>query len=249
MTDTFKAISYSRVSTQKQADDGFGRHLQQVQIETFAKESGYRIQKRFWDVASGMGGDSIATRSDLQKALELARKTGWPIIIADVDRLGRDEASVIDLLTNDPTITIVSASDGKDASAAILKGKAMRAQKQGAHIGKMTKAALKERKRNGKKLGNPKLKEAQKRAAEANRARGEKHILEIAPAVRSLRTSGMTTASEIASGLNGRGYRTPRGGMWKAENIRRTLKEVEKLEIQSQPGDETHMDNPLWGMF
>lgn len=245
-----QAISYTRVSTSRQGHSGLGLQAQQIQIDAFAQERAYRIVRKFSDVHTGMGEDSIANRDDLQEAIALARKKRWPIIIADYDRLGRDELTVRELL-DDPDLVIISASHGENADRAVIEAAARKAQATGKEISNRTKEKLRALKKAGKRLGNPRYEHAMKKAAEARSSNAHKRRLEIVPVVKDLRMSGMRTAGEIAQGLNARGYRTARGGMWKAENIRRTLKEIDALTttLESEREQEAYRDNPDWGIF
>jgi DNA invertase Pin-like site-specific DNA recombinase len=248
-----RAISYARVSTQRQGNSGFGIDAQQIQIREFASARGYRIQKRFTDVHTGMSEDSIRTREGLQRALDLARRTGWPIFIADIDRLGRHERSMIDLVRDDPDITIIDANSGHTADEAILRGQAKRAEREGKMISKRTRKALKTLKTQGVKLGNlESLNKARASSASSRQRKATLRTLEYEPLIQEIRENGVMTAGEIAIALNQRGLRTARGEPWSADNIRRLLKDVDKLakaRDQEKRTKEKYANNPLHGAF
>lgn len=103
-----RAIAYLRVSTAAQMA-GHGMDLQYRQIKDYAAARGYSISKIYREAHSAMGKDSISKRPELQKALQHSQRTGMPIFVSKVDRLGRHEESVTDLYR---TKQIVDVEDG-----------------------------------------------------------------------------------------------------------------------------------------
>lgn len=221
-----QAIGYIRVSTQSQAAHGHGLDVQRRHIEAYAKLAGYRLKQVFSDVTSGMG--EGAGRSDnLRDAILLAKQNGWPLIVADVDRIVRDAKRFEELLEKSRGVRIISAKLGEDADPVVIRAAAERAQYEGERISETTKKALAERKAKGVKLGNTtNLDEAQRKGAEKNRALGKQRRAEFEAMLRMAKKAGARSAVEIAADLNARGFRPARGGEWKASNVHRMLKKL-----------------------
>lgn len=252
-----RVIVYTRVSTHQQADgDGLG--IQLAKVRAYTEVRGFRIAKVFREVFSGVGADSISNRPELQKALELARKRSWPILVGSIDRLGRDEETVIAQI-NDPRITIISVENGEKADKAVLAAQARQAKVTAKIISKTTKAALKARKKEGVLLGNRKnLDVAQKLGSESNHERFRKRAEEYLPILKKIDPDGTRTRKQIVDALNEHGLRTDRGFSWTPGNFRRLHDEINKLKADLTPTpddsecvslDERHEKDPLWGIF
>jgi DNA invertase Pin-like site-specific DNA recombinase len=80
----------SRVSTSKQGQSGLHLEAQQAAIDAFCTQHGYDIAARYSEVETGKGNDALERRPQLAAALAHARKAKAPVIVAKLDRLGRD---------------------------------------------------------------------------------------------------------------------------------------------------------------
>ena len=81
-------VTYVRVSTKEQGKSGLGLAAQQRDIDLFLQNYSdvpWEVIGAFQDVGSGADNG----RPELQKALELVRKTGAELLVAKVDRLSR----------------------------------------------------------------------------------------------------------------------------------------------------------------
>jgi DNA invertase Pin-like site-specific DNA recombinase len=99
-------------------------------------------------------------------------------------------------------------------------------------ISDRTKAALAAAKARGIRLGNPNgaahlrgLGNAP--AVAALRAGAQNRADDLRPAIDDLRAAGVTSARELARGLNERGILTPRGGAWHAASVQRVLRRLD----------------------
>lgn len=253
-----RVIAYIRVSTDSQADDGAGLELQLEKIRAYAKAKGLRICKVFREAHSGVGRQSLTDRPEFQKALEKARQTGWPIFVASIDRVGRDEVTVMEQL-NEPSVTIVSVENGEKADQAVIAAQARHAEQTAKIISRTTKAALRSRKKQGMLLGNrSNLEEAQKLGAQSNRHRFLARAEEYLPILREIDPTVSKTRKQIVDALNERGLRTDRGIAWTTGNFRRLHDEINRLRktVAPEPQDisglsfeERQKIDPLWGMF
>jgi DNA invertase Pin-like site-specific DNA recombinase len=72
----------------KQGKSGLGLEAQQALIKRFADQESFEIGETFTVIQSGKVDDE--RRPQLRAALEAARKTKAPIVVAKLDRLSRD---------------------------------------------------------------------------------------------------------------------------------------------------------------
>ncbi len=220
---------------------------QEAQIRAFSEAAGFNVVRKFCDTGSGAGEGSISKRSDLREALALAKKTGWAIVVASLDRLSRNTSDV-EMLFDRAGLKVISAKNGVGIDPLVLRGEAVRAEKERDMISERTKEALLRKKQEGVVLGNPvNLPEAQARGAATNKRRAAQRAEAIEPVLDQIMKNGGETASEIARALNERGFRTARGLPWNKSNIRRLLSRVKKPEWN--PGAHSDHENPLWGSF
>ena len=84
------AIAYTRVSTSRQGQSGLGLEAQRAAIDAFCAQHGYEIAAHYTEVETGKGHDALDRRPQLAAALGHACKLKGPVIVAKLDRLGRD---------------------------------------------------------------------------------------------------------------------------------------------------------------
>src|SRR4029077_1223480 len=147
------AVAYTRVSTVKQGSSGLGMAAQEAAISAFCRQHGYEIVARYGEVETGKGHDALDRRPQLAAALAHARKLKGPVVVAKLDRLGRDVAFIAGLMVN--RVPFIVTELGIDTDPFMLHIYAALAQKERALISARTKAALKAAKARGVKLGNP----------------------------------------------------------------------------------------------
>ncbi|WP_417463297.1 recombinase family protein [Kordiimonas sp.] len=210
-------VIYTRVSTEAQSSSGLGLEAQERDIDIFLNnfsEVPYEVIGRFQDVLSGGADD----RPQLALALKLVRSSGAELLVAKLDRLSR-KVSFIAALMDDAAIKLRVASM-PSADKFQLHIYAALAEQERTFISERTKAALKEAKARGKKLGGLRDKTMKRNAAIQAKAKAEaERVVKIAG---PLRQSGATLAS-IAKTLNETGIPTSRGGAWTPTQISRIL--------------------------
>lgn len=164
-------VSYLRVSTRKQGYSGLGLEAQR---EIIAKHlRGQEPLAEFVEVESGRHNN----RPKLKEALELCRRTGANLIVAKMDRLSRNVAFTSQLLESDVEIVFC---DFPQANKMMIHIVSAIAQYEAELTASRTKQALKAKKRQGYKLGNPehllnKLDEAVRKSNVTNRRKAREN--------------------------------------------------------------------------
>ena len=69
--------------------------------------------------------------------------------------------------------------------------------------------------------GPPPDKAAFEASLGTRRSNARDFAAEVLPAIAEIEASGITSANAIAAELNRRGYKTPRGGEWRAQQVQR----------------------------
>jgi len=215
------AISYVRVSTQRQGRSGLGLEAQQAAIQRFAEAEGLTIIGEHIEVETGKGADALDRRPKLALALAQAKKAKAAVLVAKLDRLSRDVHFISGLMAQ--RVPFIVAELGADADPFMLHLYAALAEKERALISQRTKAALAAKKAQGVKLGNPRAAEAAVKAHAAVRVVADQFAANALPIVREIQASGLTSLREIAGALNARGVHTARGGQWHASTVANLL--------------------------
>lgn len=247
-----RALGYTRVSSDEQGRSGFGLASQRAEIEAFSDQFGYRVTSWESDVASAIGGDSLAHRPGLQAILDKAKRQRRPIIVSRLDRISRD-ATELERLAGASGVAFISVNDGYLSDPLELKSlkvQAGRVARETAELQGRTRDGLKVAKEQGRVLGNTtNLDEAQRLGQEANRKKFENQCKELEPLVSEIRASGSKSAAAIAHELNARGVRSSSGKPWNGPNLRRYLNEIDSWAKAAADVEEHYKDRPAFGRF
>lgn len=215
-------VIYRRVSTDEQGKSGLGLEAQDRDIRLFLEgysDQPFEVVAEFTEVASG----SDDRRPELTKALDMARKHGAELLVAKLDRLSRKVSFIASLLDDRKVQLRVAAMPQADKFQ--LHIYAALAEQEREFISIRTKAALKEAKARGVKLGGARDK-TMKRNQEVQRKAAER-AQNVAGLIQPLREAGKSLR-EIAAELNRAGVRTARGGEWQASQVKRTIERLER---------------------
>jgi DNA invertase Pin-like site-specific DNA recombinase len=158
-----KFVAYFRVSTDKQGKSGLGLEAQREAVLTYLDGGRWSLVQEFVEVESGKRND----RPELAAALAACKKHKAKLIIAKLDRLSRNLAFIATLMDSGVEFIAVDNPHANKLTVHIL---AVVAQHEREMIGQRTRDALQAAKARGKKLGNPKLAEARKRAVQGNKS-------------------------------------------------------------------------------
>ncbi|MBY2965550.1 recombinase family protein [Rhizobium leguminosarum] len=210
-------VRYTRVSTARQGQSGLGLGAQDLDIDVYLanySDVPYEVIGRFQDIESGANDD----RPELQRALDLCRKTGAILLVAKLDRLSRKVARIATLM-EDKRVKFAVANLPK-ADKAMLHMYAVMAEMERDFISARTKAALAVAKSRGSRLGGLRDKTMKRNEAIQEKAAGEarKLMATIGP----MRAGG-ATLMRIAAALNENGVKTSRGGSWTATQVSRVI--------------------------
>jgi DNA invertase Pin-like site-specific DNA recombinase len=149
----------------------------------------------------------------LQSCVRVAacKKLKAKLVIAKLDRLSRNLAFIATLMDSGVEFVAVDNPHANKLTVHIL---AAVAQHEREIISARTSAALRAAKARGKRLGNPKLSEARRNAAAANREKADHYSANVLPVIREIQRSGVQSLRGVARVLAARGIRTARGGAW-----------------------------------
>ncbi len=205
------AVIYRRVSTDEQATSGLGLEAQYDTCEKHAASRGWSPLAVFTD--AGISGTvPLRERPAGAQAVALARATGAILLVAKLDRIGRDAIDRLTLLRDAASdgwrieSPDISGIDPTSAEGRLMHGvMASVAEYERALIGIRTSAAIRARLRRGEGWGKGK---------------------EIDPAAEALAREmrGMgATYQEIGAALLAEGFTPPRGDDWHRNTLRRMV--------------------------
>lgn len=208
-------VAYYRVSTQRQGISGLGLEAQQDTVRRFLR-AGDTVIETFVEVESGKD----CGRPQLAAALAACKRRKAVLLIAKLDRLARKVSFIAALMDGDVPFV---AADNPHASRLTLHVLAAVAEHEGAMISERTRAALQAAKARGVKLGRC-FGVDEARALNAERSAAAKAwAANVKPIIAELQEGGATTLQALADGLNGRGLRAPRGGVWRPTSVQRVM--------------------------
>lgn len=202
-----RAIAYYRVSTVRQGRSGLGLEAQQASVHQYCTANDFVLLKEIEEVKS-----TRKQRPGLQQALALCQEIKATLIVARLDRLGRD---VEEIAHNIKLPVEIIVADNPHANRFSIHILAAVAEEQRRMISENTKAALQAAKRRGKKLGvNGKfLSVKNKQAADA-------FARQMVPVLKKLQKQGISTLRAITQELNKRKIPTFRkGSQWHVTSV------------------------------
>jgi DNA invertase Pin-like site-specific DNA recombinase len=202
-------VAYYRVSTDRQRASGLGLEAQRESVARHIGLGG-RIIAEYTETESGK---QHKNRPQLAAALDTCRKHRAVLVIAKLDRLGRNVAFISALMES--SVEFVCC-DNPHATRLLLHMLAAFAEHEREMISERTKSALAAAKARGVRLGNPRLEAARVLA------RASHHASRPAPEVLALilnwRAQG-ATLREIADRLNRLNIRPARGRAWYGSSV------------------------------
>lgn len=219
-------IAYFRVSTAKQGIKGLGMEAQKLTVNQYITANNGNLIAEFVEVESG----KKTNRSELNKALELAKEKNATLIVSKLDRLARNVEFIFTLKNSGVTFVACDLPDFNTLTIGIF---ATMAQHERELISKRTKEGLSVKKsqlaKEGKTLGTPEnlttaatAKGLEVRKHNAATAKENIQALEL---VEMYRAKGLTL-QQIADKLNKSGYKTRRGKTFTTSQIQLLLTRI-----------------------
>lgn len=202
-----KAIGYIRVSTNRQADNGYGLDAQRDQITRYCERNGLDLVALIPDVMSGKRTDKLYGRI----AAITAIRTGMAnvLVVNTLDRSSRSMADgaklVADAKTEGWRIVGLDGTDSNTVSQLTAHARLLVAEEERELISKRTKQGLIKARQAGKRLGKPSTIER-----------------DVVARIIEQRNSGCGT-KVIAKALTESGVPAPMGGAWSYSTVRRVL--------------------------
>ena len=218
-----KFIFYFRVSSKEQGQSGLGLDAQRRDINLFLEnyaESSNEVIGEFVEVQSGKDNE----RPELLKAIHLAKKTSSTILVSKLDRISR-RVSFIASLIEDKSLDFKVAQMPL-ADKFQLHIYAALAEQEADFISKRTKAAIREAKARGTRLGAPI--HHIKKLAKARQDKAVQEAQKISGVIVPLREQG-SSLREICNTLNTSGITTSRGTSFHPSLVSRMLSVLEEV--------------------
>ncbi len=205
-------IAYYRVSTDRQGASGLGLEAQRAAVLRHIATG--EVAAEYTEVESG---NKHTNRPQLLAALQECRRRKATIVIAKLDRLGRNVAFISALMESGADFV---CCDNPHANRLMLHMLAAFAEHEREQISQRTKAASAAAKARGVKLGNPRPLEALDKARAVHVAR--RPAPEVLNIMRSLEGQGMSYRA-IARELNRLSIKTGRGHQWYDVTVKAAL--------------------------
>jgi DNA invertase Pin-like site-specific DNA recombinase len=193
-----QAIAYYRVSTHRQGKSGLGLEAQQAAVTNYCNVNGYELTDHVTEVKS-----TRKCRIGLLQALEQCREMKAILVVARLDRLGRDVEQIARIVKSNVEIVV---ADNPHANRFTIHILAAVAEEQRQRISETTKEALNAAKKRGVILGKN-----GKALSVANKNAADEFARKLSPVIKRLANRGIKTVRAVSSELNKRGVPTFRG--------------------------------------
>ncbi|QMW05405.1 recombinase family protein [Spirosoma foliorum] len=221
-----QAIAYYRVSTRRQGRSGLGLEAQQIAVAGYCQLNGYELVDEVVEVKS-----TRKHQYGLFEAMERCRFRKATLMVARLDRLGRDVEKIARLVKSDVDIVV---TDNPQANRFTIHIIAAVDEEQRQRISETTRAALAAARNRGVILGKQ-----GKIQAEQNKKAADEFARQLLPMLESLKKQGIITVRAIAQELNRQGIPTFRGDShWHPSTIcglQKRLKPKKLITMQTQP--------------
>ena len=212
-----KAITYYRVSTDRQGTSGLGLDAQKQAVREFAKVNGFLLSGEFVEVESGKNNK----RPVLQQALDACQTERATLLIAKLDRLSRNVAFVSKLMEAGVDF---KAADNPHAGKLIVHMMAAFAEHERDQISERTIAALKAAKLRGIELGY----NGRHVLSKENKIKAQQFVSKMKPMIEKIQQTGLLTIRAITDELNRLKVPTYRnqGNRWHPSTVHNIVKQI-----------------------
>jgi len=221
-----KFVSWRRVSTQKQGKSGLGLEAQKSIINYFVNEANGELIADYFETYTGK---NLHGCTELQKAMEFAKKNDAILVIAKSDRFRNLEQAleVYRLMDGNIYFCDVPMAEDKATYKFMLSLGWSLAEREAAITSLRTRQALQAKKDRGESIGNHNAvitatMRANSIASRKQDAQLNENNRKAYKLVSLLREQGMTFA-EISRELNESGYKTSNGKQWQIVQVQRLM--------------------------
>ena len=219
-----KFVVYYRVSTTKQGEKGLGIEAQRAAVKAYL--DGREPLQEFTEVESARSSRALAKRPELNAAITLARRENATLVIAKLDRLGRNVHFVTSLYESKVNFV---CCDNPHANKLTIYIMAVMAEHEADLVSERTRAALatvnaklaRGEAHVSRASGKP-VERLGGRPASAYREEVEARLAPFSERLTAMRRDGLTIRSMVAR-LNDEGVASPRGGRWHIATVQRAL--------------------------
>jgi DNA invertase Pin-like site-specific DNA recombinase len=211
-----RVIAYYRVSTDRQGRSGLGLDAQREAVNGYVRQHQHVIVTEYIEVESGRK----KRRPELEKALAHCRRERTHLLIAKLDRLGRNVAFISNLMDSKVEFKAV---DNPYAEKFMLHILAAFAEREAEQISTRTKEALAAAKRRGVIMGKNGHVLGKK-----NKETADQFAEQMRPIIDALKAGGFKTVRAIRDELNSQAIPTYRnkGQKWHIPNVYALLKRL-----------------------
>lgn len=217
-SDMKQAVAYYRVSTERQGQSGLGLEAQKRSVTEFSSAHGYVLDKEFIEIETGKRNN----RPVLAKALQRCKLKSATLLIAKLDRLGRNLRFITTIQESGVEFTAV---DNPNAGKFMVHIMAAVAEYERDQISERTTAALQAAKARGIKLGVY----GRKVLAIENKKKANAYAQSMQPLIEELRAKGMVTVRQIANELNRLKIATYYNRKWHPTTVHNMLKRIREI--------------------
>lgn len=224
-----KAIPYYRVSTPRQGKSGLGLDVQQKSVGDYAAYHELSLLEDYIEIETGKNNK----RPVLKKALQRCKKEDAVLLIAKLDRLGRNVAFISALMESEVRFVAI---DNPQATPLVLHMLAAFAEHEGREISDRTKQALAAAKKRGVQLGRHGALVLSKRNKEAAKQFAKK----MEPILWGLQEKGFKTLKQKAAELNRLQiptFQAKGSHKWHITTVHMLLSRIKKMK---QPSTKSH---------
>jgi len=214
-----RAVTYIRVSTKRQEQTGLGLDAQRKAVQGFVMQHDYLVDAEFIEVESGKNNQ----RPVLQEALAICRKQKAILLIAKLDRLGRNVAFISALMESGVEFKAVDTPYADKLLVHIL---AAIAEHERERISERTKDALQVAKARGKELG----KYGKYVLSNKNKAEAIEFALKMKPIFEKLSEQGIKSIRQVTNELNRLNIPTYNNKKWHPTTVHNVLKRIKENE-------------------
>lgn len=211
-----KAVSYVRVSTEKQGRSGLGLDAQREAVARYLATHKVTLLQEFEEVETGKGSNALEKRPQLRAAIALAKKQGAMLVVSKLDRLARNVHFISGLMEAGVEFR---CCDFPTADTFMLHIYASVAEQEGRRISARIKDALSAKKASGKPVGN--LASLQPHNG-ARAAEAAEFAAKVMPTIAAFQAQKLSQRV-IVDRLNAVGIKTARGGEWSLIQLQRVL--------------------------